>query len=63
MKRILVIEDDRELLIGLKDNLEVEGYEVVTAADGDIGVTRAVDARRGDPRRDAADPRRLRGVP
>ena len=44
MKRILVIEDDRELLIGLKDNLEVEGYEVVTAADGDIGVTRAVDA-------------------
>jgi DNA-binding response OmpR family regulator len=44
MKRILVIEDDRELLIGLKDNLEIEGYEVVTAADGDIGVTRAVDA-------------------
>jgi DNA-binding response OmpR family regulator len=44
MKRILVIEDDRELLIGLKDNLEIEGYEVVTAADGDIGVMRAVDA-------------------
>jgi two-component system alkaline phosphatase synthesis response regulator PhoP len=44
MKRILVIEDDRELLIGLRDNLEIEGYEVVTAADGDIGVTRAVDA-------------------
>jgi DNA-binding response OmpR family regulator len=44
MKRILVIEDDRELLIGLKDNLEIEGYEVVTAADDDIGVARAVDA-------------------
>jgi two-component system alkaline phosphatase synthesis response regulator PhoP len=43
MKRILVIEDDRELLIGLKDNLEIEGYEVVTADDGDVGVTRAVD--------------------
>jgi two-component system alkaline phosphatase synthesis response regulator PhoP len=44
MKRILVIEDDRELLIGLRDNLEIEGYEVVTAGDGDIGVAHAVDA-------------------
>lgn len=38
MKRILVIEDDRELLDGLKDNLEVEGYDVMTATDGEDGV-------------------------
>ncbi len=41
MKRILVIEDDLQLLLGLKDNLEAEGYEVVTATDGDIGLTKA----------------------
>jgi DNA-binding response OmpR family regulator len=41
MKRILVIEDDIELLLGLKDNLEVEGYEVITATDGDVGLTKA----------------------
>jgi DNA-binding response OmpR family regulator len=41
VKRILVIEDDLQLLLGLKDNLEAEGYEVVTATDGDIGLTKA----------------------
>lgn len=41
MKRILVIEDDAELLEGLKDNLEAEGYEVVTARDGEQGVRAA----------------------
>jgi DNA-binding response OmpR family regulator len=38
VKRILVIEDDAELLEGLKDNLEVEGYEVLTATDGEEGL-------------------------
>lgn len=37
MKRILVIEDDLAILRGLKDNLEYESYEVVTAADGEQG--------------------------
>ena len=41
MNRILVIEDDVELLDGLKDNLEAEGYEVLTARDGDQGVRQA----------------------
>jgi two-component system alkaline phosphatase synthesis response regulator PhoP len=42
MKRVLVIEDDVDLLTGLKDNLEVEGYEVVTAADGEEGLAKAI---------------------
>ena len=37
MKRILVIEDDAAILRGLKDNLEFEHYEVMTASDGEQG--------------------------
>jgi DNA-binding response OmpR family regulator len=37
MKSILVIEDDLAILRGLKDNLEFESYEVLTAADGERG--------------------------
>jgi DNA-binding response OmpR family regulator len=37
MKRILIIEDDLAILRGLKDNLEYESYEVMTAADGEQG--------------------------
>lgn len=45
MKRVLVIEDDAELLEGLKDNLEVEGYEVETASDGHVGMMQVVRSR------------------
>lgn len=41
MKRILVIEDEPQMLLGLRDNLELEGYEVQTAADGEEGLARA----------------------
>ena len=37
MKKILVVEDDRAILRGLKDNLEFESYEVLTAEDGERG--------------------------
>jgi DNA-binding response OmpR family regulator len=37
MSRIIVIEDDRAILRGLKDNLEYESYEVHTATDGEQG--------------------------
>jgi DNA-binding response OmpR family regulator len=37
MKRILIIEDDLAILRGLKDNLEYESYEVLTAEDGEQG--------------------------
>ena len=41
MKRILVIEDEPQMLLGLRDNLELEGYEVQTAADGEEGLAKA----------------------
>jgi len=37
MKRILIIEDDLAILRGLKDNLEYESYEILTAEDGEQG--------------------------
>jgi len=37
MKRILIIEDDRAILRGLKDNLEYDKYEVLTATNGEQG--------------------------
>ena len=41
MKRILVIEDEPQMLLGLRDNLELEGYDVQTASDGEQGLARA----------------------
>lgn len=38
MSRILVIEDEQAMLLGLKDNLEIEGYHVDTADDGAKGL-------------------------
>jgi DNA-binding response OmpR family regulator len=39
MKRtILIIEDNEELAFGLQTNLEIEGYEVRVAADGNAGL-------------------------
>ena len=35
--RILVVEDDRDLGVGLRQNLEYEGYEVAVAAGGAEG--------------------------
>ena len=43
-KRILVIEDEPQMLLGLRDNLELEGYEVVTAADGEEGLSKAISS-------------------
>ena len=40
-KKILVVEDDPHVLQTLKDRLESQGYEVITAKDGEIGLTRA----------------------
>jgi len=42
MKRVLIVEDDIDLQIGLKDNLEVEGYEVITATNGEEGLAKAI---------------------
>jgi DNA-binding response OmpR family regulator len=36
--RILVIEDNRDLAYGLRNNLEIEGYAVEVAEDGRLGL-------------------------
>jgi DNA-binding response OmpR family regulator len=41
MKRILLIEDNPDLIYGLRNNLEIEGYDVSVAEDGPSGVQRA----------------------
>jgi len=38
MEKVLIVEDDATMLRGLKDNFEVKGYKVVTAADGEAGL-------------------------
>ncbi len=42
MTRILVAEDDPDLALGLKNNLEIEGYEVRVARDGAEALTLAL---------------------
>lgn len=37
-RRILIVEDDQSIALGLKLNLEADGYQVVVAADGDVGL-------------------------
>ena len=39
--KILVIDDEKDLLDLLKEKLELEGYEVVTAGDGEEGLISA----------------------
>jgi DNA-binding response OmpR family regulator len=38
MTRVLVVEDNADLAIGLRNNLEIEGYDVQIAADGLAGL-------------------------
>jgi two-component system, OmpR family, alkaline phosphatase synthesis response regulator PhoP len=39
--RVLVVEDNPDLAFGLRNNLEIEGYQVEVADDGPTGLTRA----------------------
>ena len=45
MKRVLIIEDDEPMVMGLTEVLEGEGYEVVTAGTGPEGLRRALEDR------------------
>jgi DNA-binding response OmpR family regulator len=45
MKRVLIVEDNRDLAYGLRNNLEIEGYAVDVAADGTAGLARATETR------------------
>ena len=42
--RVLVVEDNADLAYGLRNNLEIEGHEVVVAVDGEEGLARAAQA-------------------
>ena len=42
-RRILVVEDDPSISLGLRMNLESEGYEVALAEDGEVGLTRGME--------------------
>jgi len=40
--RILIVEDDPALIRGLSDNFRAAGFDVTTAADGQLGLTHAL---------------------
>src|SRR6201981_2371181 len=42
MARILIVEDEPNMVAGLRDNFEFEGYQVITAGDGVAGLQRAL---------------------
>ena len=42
--KILIVEDEPDIALGLEDDLKSEGYEVEVAADGDTAVRRAKEA-------------------
>jgi two-component system alkaline phosphatase synthesis response regulator PhoP len=42
MTKILIVEDEPNMVAGLRDNFEFEGYEVISAYDGEQGLQRAV---------------------
>ena len=42
MPRILIVDDEPEMLRGLEDNLQFEGYQTVTAGDGKKGLALAL---------------------
>lgn len=43
MSKILIVEDEPAMRLGLNDNLEFEGYEVEQAADGEEGLQKILD--------------------
>ena len=45
MPRILVVEDNDDLAFGLRNNLEIEGYEVAVEGNGEHGLAKARDSK------------------
>jgi len=44
-RSVLVVEDDASIALGLRINLEGEGYDVLAADDGESGLTLALERR------------------
>ncbi len=47
MSKILIVEDDKNILAGIADNLKMEGYSTVIARDGEAAI-KQVEARKPD---------------
>ena len=45
MARILIAEDEPDMAMGLRDNLQFEGHEVIEAADGEAALKAALEQR------------------
>jgi two-component system, OmpR family, alkaline phosphatase synthesis response regulator PhoP len=45
MQRILIVEDNPDLAFGLRNNLEIEGYDIALAEDGLAGLAQARDLK------------------
>ena len=45
MSKILIVEDEPDMVIGLRDNFEIEGYEVIVASDGEEGLEKALEEK------------------
>jgi DNA-binding response OmpR family regulator len=45
MKKILIVEDERNMIKGLQDNLEFEGYAVDTAMEGTSGLEKVLKGK------------------
>ena len=43
MTKVLIVEDEPNMVAGLRDNFEYEGYEVLTAGDGVDGLAKALN--------------------
>jgi len=43
MKKILIVEDEKDMVTGLQFNLEARDYTVITAYDGEAGYQRALE--------------------
>ena len=44
-KRVLIVDDDREIVLGLSIRLRAAGYQVLAANDGQTGLAAAVEHR------------------
>jgi DNA-binding response OmpR family regulator len=43
MKKILIIEDEKDMVMGLKFNLEARDYDIIVAYDGEEGYNKALE--------------------
>ena len=45
MPRVLIVEDEPDMQLGLRDTCEYEGYEVLIASDGEAGIQQTLQNR------------------